>query len=119
MAKFSVYLNGHVFIMVFTVVLLMSFRWFNLLHVPYIQLLLSLTTVISKQKLGPFELIWLEFYGPVNANKVMSCQSVYQTTLLLGSFSLRPILVHIFCQKLTTALLESAVEERMIIENIS
>ena len=45
-----------------------------------------------------FGLVGLEFNNPVNTIKVMSSQSVYLTTLFLGSFPLNsyPVFVHIF-----------------------
>ena len=53
----------------------------------------------------------LRFYGPVNPMGSCRAWSVYLTTHLLGRLSLLsglPVLCTFFCQKLTTALLESA-----------
>ena len=53
----------------------------------------------------------LRFYGPVNPMGSCGARSVYLTTRLLGRLSPLsglPVLCTFFCQKLTTALLESA-----------
>ena len=53
----------------------------------------------------------LRFYGPVNPMGSCRARSVYLTTRLLDRLSPlsgSPILCTFFCQKLTTALLESA-----------
>ena len=42
----------------------------------------SVTQKFCKQKMK------LEFYGPVNTNKIMSSWSVYLTTILLASLAL-------------------------------
>ena len=52
----------------------------------------------------------LRFYGPVNPMGLCRTRSVYLTTLSLGKLSPlsgEPVLCTFFCQKLTTALLES------------
>ena len=59
----------------------------------------------------PTILFVLRFYGPVNPMGSCPVRSVYLTTLLLGRLSPpsgKPVLCTFFCQKLTTALLESA-----------
>ena len=58
-------------------------------------------------------LVVLSFYGPVKPMGSCQAQSVYQFTLLLGRLTCSPlsgwpVLCTFFCQKLTTALLESA-----------
>ena len=58
-----------------------------------------------------FDLVRLEFNGPVYNIKVMSSPSVYLTTLFLSKLSPLsgwPVLYTFFCQKLTTTFLETA-----------
>ena len=66
-------------------------------------------------------LVVLRFYGWVNPMGSCWARSVYLTTLLLGRVSPLsgyPVLCTIFCQKLTSALLESGEVREMTRENI-
>ena len=71
---------------------------------------LLLVAVLCDCGLSRVCLFVLRFYGPVNPMGSCRARSVYLTTCLLGRLSPLsglPVLCRFFCQKLTTALLES------------